>query len=59
MKPPLIDDRITRAFYLRARREMAENFGLQCDIDLGTPFLNALFWGSLKSLADHINIKAK
>ena len=27
MKPPLIDDRITRAFYLRARRELAENFG--------------------------------
>ncbi len=55
MKPPLIDDRITRAFYLRARRELAENFGLQCDIDLGTPFLNALFWGSLKSLADRVD----
>ena len=55
MKPPLIDDRITRAFYLRARRELAENFGLQCDIDLGAPFLNALFWGSLKSLADRVD----
>ena len=55
MKPALIDDRISRALAQRARRELRETFGIACEIDFGDTFLNALFWGSLKSLADRVD----